>query len=146
MEKVRTLIEKALDEGYLMSLGTVDESGPWVADVIFVHDDDLNLYWISDLDTRHSQAVIDHPLVAASITVSDRPGTEFGLQLSGRASRIRGLHLPLAVQHWTKRGKPAPKKEEILYTNHSWYRFVPEAIELIYQPEYGFDKQVLTLS
>ncbi|MBI4022617.1 pyridoxamine 5'-phosphate oxidase family protein [Candidatus Berkelbacteria bacterium] len=145
MDRVRELIEKALADGYLMHLGTVDEGGPWVAGVIYVHDDALNLYWISSVKTRHSQAVHASGQAAAAITVSDQPGTEFGLQVMGTAKRIPGARLDLAIKHWSKRGKPAPKVKDILYADHAWYQLTPTKIELIYQPEFDFDKQVLEL-
>ena len=50
---IKRLIKEVLEKGYLMSLGTVDEGGVWVSDVIYVFDDEFNLYWISDPDTRH---------------------------------------------------------------------------------------------
>ncbi|MBI4032203.1 pyridoxamine 5'-phosphate oxidase family protein [Candidatus Berkelbacteria bacterium] len=145
MDRVRELVEKALAEGYLMHLATADDGGPWAAGVIYVHDDQYNLYWISDVNTRHSKAVAASGQAAAAITVSTKPGTEFGLQIVGNAERIDGPHLELAVKHWTKRGKKLPKLGEILYKDHSWYKLVPTKIELIYQPEFDFDKQAIEL-
>lgn len=142
---IRQLVLQALDNGYLMSLGTVDGGGVWVADVIFVHDDALNIYWISDTTVRHSKALKGHSQVAVTITADERSGHEHGLQITGEASRISGAHLDLAVKHWTKRGKPIPKIKDILSPNHAWYKLVPAKIELIYQPLFDFDKQTLDL-
>ena len=33
--------------------------GIWVADVIFIHDDDLNVYWMSHPECRHSKAILE---------------------------------------------------------------------------------------
>ena len=56
--KTVDLIKEILEKCYLMSLATLDDGGVWVSDVIFVHDEDLNIYWISDPDVRHSKAII----------------------------------------------------------------------------------------
>jgi len=41
-KNLRKLVKQILDKGYLMSLATVDGSGPWVSDVIYVADDIAN--------------------------------------------------------------------------------------------------------
>ena len=64
--KIRVL--EILENAHLMSLATRDDGGLWVADVIFVYGDDLNLYWMSDPDCRHSQAIPKNDGVAGSIT------------------------------------------------------------------------------
>ncbi len=46
---IKQLIKEVLERGYLMSLGTVDDGGVWVSDVIYVFDDDFTMYWMSKL-------------------------------------------------------------------------------------------------
>jgi uncharacterized protein YhbP (UPF0306 family) len=142
-DQIQQLSREALEQGYLMSLGTVDDGGPWVTDVIYVHDDDLNLYWISDTTVRHSKAIKNDDRVSATITASERVGTEHGLQIAGRAATIDGTHIELALQHWAKRGKPAPVASQILAPNYAWYCLTPTKIELIYQPDFDFAKQLV---
>ena len=89
MEDVRKLIVEVLEKGYLMSLATTDEGGPWVADVIFVYDDDLTIWWLSRPQTRHSKAIAHERRVAATITVSNRRGEDnVGLQICGMAEAV----------------------------------------------------------
>ena len=45
--ELKQLIQEVLEKGYLMSLATLDDGGVWVADVIYIHDDDLNIFWMS---------------------------------------------------------------------------------------------------
>ncbi len=41
-----------------MTIATADEGGqPWVSPVFYAHDDEHNLYWVSDRDARHSALV-----------------------------------------------------------------------------------------
>ena len=90
MENVKQLIKEVLDQGYLMSLGTVDEGGVWVADVIYIHDDDFNIYWMSDPDVRHSQALLTNKQVSGTITTSRPKENNIGIQFSGIAEKIEG--------------------------------------------------------
>ena len=39
--KLKELIKEVLEKGYLMSLATSDGGGVWVADVIYVYDDEF---------------------------------------------------------------------------------------------------------
>lgn len=130
-----------------MSLGTFDENGPWVADVIYVFDDDLNLYWLSDTSTRHSKALLKNPKVATTITLSNKQGEDnIGLQLEGIAQKVEGEIFELAVKHRLKRKKKPPTRgEKFLDEGESWYLLKPSKIELIYEPKWGFNKKILEL-
>ncbi|MBI4036457.1 pyridoxamine 5'-phosphate oxidase family protein [Candidatus Daviesbacteria bacterium] len=145
MKNIKKLIKEILDKGYLMSLGTVDGGGVWVADVIYIYDDNFNIYWISQTSRRHSKAILFHPQVAGTITVKEKPGKEMGLQIEGLAKKIEGDILELAIKHRIKRGKVPPiKKGEVLDQDESWYKLTPTRIELIYGPLFGYNKQLLT--
>lgn len=130
-----------------MSLATVDESGPWVADVIYVFDEDLSLYWLSHIGTRHSKALAKNSKVAATITLSNKQGEDnIGLQLEGHAQKVEGDIFGMAVKHRLKRKKEPPTKGgKFLDKGESWYLLKPSKIELIYEPKWGFNKKVLEL-
>lgn len=135
------LIKEVLDRGYLMSLATMDDGGVWVSDVIYVYDDNLNIYWISSPDTRHSQAILKNPRVAGTITVSGPGEDNLGIQFEGVAETIEGPRRDLAVKHYAKRNKPAPQETEDVLEGDSWYQLRPEKIELIHEKLFGFEKQ-----
>lgn len=147
MEDIRSLITSVLEKGYLMSLATVDAKSPWVADVIYVYDYSLKIYWLSLESTRHSQAILKDPRVSGSITLSNNQGEQnIGVQVEGIAAKIEGDILEIATKHRLKRGKPAPTKEgEILDNGQSWYCLKPTKIELTYEPKFGFNKKTLKL-
>jgi len=60
---VREYIEKSLH----MSLATASAEKPWVCEVHFAYDDNLNLYWRSLKSRRHSQEIANNPNVAGNI-------------------------------------------------------------------------------
>lgn len=64
-------IEKTIRE-YLpqiihMSLGTYADNKPWVCEVHFAYDDDLNLYFASSKNSRHATEIHQNPKVAGNI-------------------------------------------------------------------------------
>ncbi len=147
MDDVKALIKEVLEKGYLMSLATVDEAGPWVSELVYVHDDALNVYWLSVPETRHSQAILKDPRVAATIGLCHGRdlGEKVGLQIQGVAEKIEGDLLAMAKLDAAKRGKPEPTREgEIFQRGQSWYRLRPTKIDLIHQPLFGYEKKFLT--
>lgn len=139
---IKQLVKEVLEEGYLMSLGTVDDGGVWVADVIYVYDDQLHIYFMSDPGARHSQAILKNPNVSGTITVSGKGEQNLGIQFSGIAEKIDGPRYDLAKKHFAKRGKPEPKESEDVLDGDSWYMLKLKKIELISEKHFGFEKKV----
>lgn len=140
---VKQLIKEVLEGGYLMSLGTVDDGGVWVSDVIYIFDDDFNLCWMSKLHRRHSKAIELNKNVAGTITAETRIGYELGIQFEGVAQKIEGARFDLAKKHCAKRGKPEPKETDDVLYGAAWYMLKPKKIELICQEHFGYEKQKL---
>ena len=145
MEDIKTLIKEVLEKGYLMSLATVDGGGIWVADVIYIFDEDLNIYWMSHSDTRHSKAIVQQNKIAGTITANNPGEDNLGLQFEGVAEKIEGERYDLAKKHYIRRRKPEPKEEDDVLEGDSWYVIKPSKIELIYEKLFGFNKQKLEL-
>lgn len=148
MQDLKPLIIEILDATYLMSLGTTSGNSPWVADVIFVYDDDLNIYWLSKDSTRHSSNISINQKVAASITSSAKQGEDNkGLQIEGDAFKVDGLLPKMAIKHLAKRKKIGVDYKNILaIRNESWYMLKPTNIEVIYEPLFGYVKQKFILN
>ncbi|HEX8946635.1 MAG TPA: pyridoxamine 5'-phosphate oxidase family protein [Candidatus Paceibacterota bacterium] len=141
-KRVREVLEKA----HLMSLGTQDESGVWVADVIFIFDDDFKLYWMSHEETRHSKAIHANGKAAGSITASTKSKEpNLGIQFEGEAKKIDGARYDLAVKHYLKRGRLIPPITEDVLDGDSWYVLAPTKIRLIDEEHFGFDTQDVAL-
>ncbi len=143
--ELKSLIKQVLEKGYLMSLATIDDGGVWVADVIYIFDDQLNIYWMSDPDVRHSKALLKNSNVAGTITVSDQGEKNLGIQFEGMAEKLEGPRFDLAVKHYSKRKKPAPKEADDVLQGDSWYCLKPRKIELINEELFGFKKQKLVM-
>ena len=68
-----------------MQLATVSGDQPWSCTLYYVADENLNLYWISTPDTRHSKQIHTNKKVAASIPVKFKDLTVVGVQAEGDA-------------------------------------------------------------
>lgn len=145
MEDISQLVRDVLEQGYLMSLATVDDDGVWVADVIYVFDDELNLYWMSDPEVRHSQAILKNNQVAGTITVSLPREDNLGIQFAGIAEKIDGPRFDLATKHSAKRRKSMPAEDDDVLQGDSWYLLRPTTIELICEKYFGFEKKKFSL-
>jgi uncharacterized protein YhbP (UPF0306 family) len=143
---LKKLTVEILDSCYLMSLGTFDEAGPWVSDLVYVYDSELSIYWLSTLETRHSKAIRLNGKAAATMTASNDQGEDnVGIQLSGKAEEIAGDLPEIAKIHLLKRKKDPQNHADILGTNKKWYKLTPDLIEIIYEPLWGYTKQKLEL-
>lgn len=88
---LRKLIEDYLKEGRMMMVATVVGDQPWNCTLMFVSDENSNLYWISTLDTRHSKEIQKHKKVAAAIPIKYMDLTVVGLQVEGDAELVKNL-------------------------------------------------------
>jgi uncharacterized protein YhbP (UPF0306 family) len=56
-----------------LSLSTCSHRRPWIAELHFGYDADLNLYFRSLLDRRHSREIAANPAIAGSIVIQHEP-------------------------------------------------------------------------
>lgn len=142
---IKQLIQEVLEKGHVMSLATVDSGGVWVSDVIYIHDEHFNLYWMSSEHVRHSKAVMENTQVAGSITINGAGQDNSGVQFDGIASKVEEDRYDLTVKHFAKRGKTPPPEGDASLKGRSWYVLKPTKIELINEKLFGFHKQKVEL-
>ena len=89
---VEKLIREYLPNVLHMSLGTSADNKPWVCEVLFVYDDDLNLYWRSIPTARHSREIAANPNVAGNIVMQHSRGEKpQGTYFEGTAEMLTGV-------------------------------------------------------
>lgn len=130
MKKLRELIEDYLKEAKLMQLATSVNNQPWVCNVWFASDKNLNIYWFSSTTRRHSKEVMKNNSVAAAIVLPHTPkDAGRGLQLEGKAEIVKSKKEILkAILLFT--GRIFTKKQiELFMKNrekpHSFYKIKP---------------------
>lgn len=84
-KNLELIIRQYIKEGRMLQIATVNGDQPWSCTVYYASDENLNLYWISKPDTRHSKEIQKHSKVAASIPIKFDDLTVVGLQLEGDA-------------------------------------------------------------
>jgi uncharacterized protein YhbP (UPF0306 family) len=88
----------------LMSVATYGET-PWIANVYYVHDDELNLYFLSKSTREHCVAIEKNNEVAVAIADSKQPlaPPQIGIQLWGTAEKVHTIEkLGWMFKMWNK--------------------------------------------
>jgi len=65
--EIERIIREYIDQVVHMSLGTCVDNKPWVCEVHFAVDDELNIYFRSVKNSRHGQEILQNPNVAGNI-------------------------------------------------------------------------------
>jgi uncharacterized protein YhbP (UPF0306 family) len=65
--EIEAIIREYIEQVVHMSLATVKDDKPWVCEVHFSYDNELNLYFTSSKNSRHAQELLANPHVAGNI-------------------------------------------------------------------------------
>lgn len=88
-DKILQTIRQYLPQVIHMSLATVRDNKPWVSEVHFSYDDDLNLYFVSLPNRRHSEEIADNPHVAGNIVTQHALNQKVrGVYFEGTAEKL----------------------------------------------------------
>ncbi len=117
------------------SLATVDAAGlPHAANVQYVSDDALNLYWVSSTASEHSQHLADRPGSAITVYAHvDAPDQIHGVQMHGTAellSDAAAVTLVRALYEATYPFAAEPPYRDAVAAQ-SFYRFRPTWVRWI---------------
>jgi uncharacterized protein YhbP (UPF0306 family) len=86
---IEKVIRDYLPQTVHMSLATVKDNKPWVCEVHFAYDDDLNLYYRSTPARRHSEEIARNPNVAGNIVKQHELGEyPLGVYFEGTAEKL----------------------------------------------------------
>lgn len=101
---LRNLIEDYLKEANMLQVVTSCDNQPWAATVYFAFDKNLNLYWISKPDRRHSIEIRKNPKVAGVVVLPHVHGDKVrGLQLEGLAEEMGAEGIDEALKVYSER-------------------------------------------
>ncbi len=105
-DDLRRRIADLLAAHTTMTLATIGPDGaPQAAAVFYAHDDDLNLYFLSEPTTRHGRNVAVNPRAAATIQADGQDWQQiYGLQIEGTVALVEGTReLAHAIQVYSAR-------------------------------------------
>ncbi|HSE29320.1 MAG TPA: pyridoxamine 5'-phosphate oxidase family protein [Candidatus Saccharimonadales bacterium] len=130
---LQDLIKSYVLQGQVTQLATIQDGKPWVCTVLFDADENLNLYWVSDTDCRHSQEISNNPQAAAAVAIkTDWPVV--GLQFEGVAGTVDDdAELERALKSYAKKHDRDEKFVSSVIDGSSGkkvYRLMPDHIQL----------------
>ncbi len=140
--KLRELITDYLQKAKMMQLATSMDNQPWVCNVWFASDEDLNIYWFSSTNRRHSEEITKNPKVAAAIVLPLTPkDPPRGLQLQGVAEVLnKQKDIDKAISVYKDRIFPIENINELIEDKekpHKFYRIKPTQFVLFDAVNFG---------
>jgi len=94
-EGLNASVREALGRTEIMALSTLGPDGPWTSPVQFRFNDKLELFFLSMLQAKHVQNIMQDARVSVAIySHPGPPGGNLGLQIKGRAEHQREESAP----------------------------------------------------
>jgi uncharacterized protein YhbP (UPF0306 family) len=134
MNDLKKLIASYLKDAKLMQLSTSADNQPWACSVWFASDEDLNLYWFSSTERRHSKEVTKNPKVAGTIALTNKPeDAPRGIQFEGTAKLLTNQKdIDKAISVFENRIFPRQKIDSMTQSKgHRFYRIKPSVFVLL---------------
>lgn len=140
----RETVRAFLETQSTLALATVDEAGnPQAAPLFYISDDDLNLYWLSSPNSRHSLNLAANKQVAATIYPAVWEWTAIrGLQIEGEAGIVRdSAHRETITTRYRHKFNLPPDlnaiiEQSILYSlRPTWIRWLDNGVSFGYKAE-----------
>jgi len=146
-DKIESIIRDYIPQIIHLSLATVSDNKPWVCEVHFSFDDQLNLYFVSSQETRHAQEIIANSHVAGNIVTQHHKDQKVRcVDFEGTATMLEGAEAEAtAYQAYVKRyGASEGLLNEIRKDGNT--RFFKIAVETFYLfDSYGDERGKHTL-
>ncbi|HXE09808.1 MAG TPA: pyridoxamine 5'-phosphate oxidase family protein [Verrucomicrobiae bacterium] len=113
----------------IMQLATAEDNKPWVCTVHFYADKDLNLWWSSRTDRKHSQQLAKNPSASATIMVHENNPDEnyvIAVTATGRAELVKDIPEEVRQAYIIKLDRP----EHLLPPSNmqEFYRLKPDSM------------------
>lgn len=135
---IEKIIRDYLPEVVHMSLATSADNKPWICEVHYAYDNELNLYFVSEQSTRHSQEIEKNPSVAGNIVKQFANGEKVrGVYFEGVAEKLENVDAnnPAFISYHERYGLPTDALEDFKKEGES--RIYKIAVNMFYV----FDKQ-----
>src|SRR3989338_11328108 len=98
-EELTQIAREIINNNVYLTLGTTDGKIPWTAPLFYAVSDDYTFYFISQMDSLHTQHVLQNPQISFAIFDShQKEGTGNGVQGSGKAFLLQEAELDEAFK------------------------------------------------
>jgi uncharacterized protein YhbP (UPF0306 family) len=100
-------VRRLIDDNWFMTIASSDANGtPWSTPVAFAVDENINFYWVSARNARHSQNIAIRPTVAISIWTQDKIGRTDGVYVEAVARELDVDDAQLGIDTLATRPQP----------------------------------------
>lgn len=143
--ELKEVILDTLRDGVVVNIATAKDSQPWVAAMLYVHDHNFNIYWLTKETARHSEEIAVNPKVAANITAVQENGKARQLQIEGEAHIHNDEKIACQVEDkYHERHKKFANKnlEELarLIKHYTLYKLEPKRIFVTHEALWGHER------
>jgi uncharacterized protein YhbP (UPF0306 family) len=141
-EELTKICKEIIKTNIYLTLSTTDGKIPWAAPLFYAVSDNYTFYFISQMDSLHTQQLLTNPLVSFAIFDShQKEGTGNGIQGSGKAYLLPESELDEAFRWYHTTFVPMKKET---FTGSAPYRFFKVLPEHFYvlDPTAPTDKRV----
>lgn len=125
----KQLAKEYLHKINIMQLATSKNDQPWVCTVHFYADDNLNLWWSSRTDRRHSEQIAGNPQASATVLVHENTPEEdyvIAVTATGKAELVKDIPEKIKQAYITKLDRPVHLTPPA--NMQEFYRLKPESI------------------
>lgn len=132
MKIAEQMIRDYIPKVNIMQLATSVNDQPWLCTVHFFSDEELNFYWCSTIDRRHSKEIAGNSRVACYVLVHENTPHEnyvIGISVEGTAVLVDPQHAKAAIEGYvSKLGKDKATLRDLMNGTKPLYRLTPTSI------------------
>jgi uncharacterized protein YhbP (UPF0306 family) len=147
-DQVRQDITDFLKVNGVMTLATCEKNEPWVCTVYYGIDEKLNMFIVTDPNSRHGKSLANNPKVAFNIFDSHTKNTDpkQGVQGTGVIEQVKGIiEVTKALILWHKANPGLESRLDVKYlvkkaSDARIYKVTPEYVKFFNKQLYGSDE------
>ena len=118
-----------------MSLATSADNKPWICEVHYAYDDELNFYFFSKEERRHSKEIAANPVVAGNIVTQHMLNQKIrGVYFEGTAELLEDVtedHIAYKVYNKRFNADRSVLDEATTETGHKFYKITVDHFYLV---------------
>ncbi len=138
----RSAVEALLESEIVLTLATSGGEGVGACDLLFIHNEDLTLFWKSATQSRHSLNIAEGSRVAGTVTSRLKNGC--GVQVVGFAKptdmQIESLEQKLSEKRQRFYGAKVARREEEKEDGRVWYELKPKCYYYMDEETLGYER------
>lgn len=126
MEKIESIIRDYIKDIVHMSIATCVDNKPWISEVHYSYDDELNFYFISRPSRRHSLEISKNNQIAGNIVKQHTAGESVrGVYFEGvieMLDDVKETDIPLQTYSSRFGEDSSILDEQVEENGHRWYK------------------------